>query len=130
MLISVKAAEKEREMAKFIAVRIKYYRKLRGYTLQNLGALVGISGNQVHKYEKRISDVKAPRLMTICDALDISMLEFFSGFDGSNGGERPLSPEVFELANHLSEIDNPVLAQNLTNIAMMFSGTRSKSKTR
>ena len=49
-----------------------YYRKLRGYTQEQVGQVIGISGKQYYKYEKRTHQFKdQEKIKTIAKFLEI-----------------------------------------------------------
>lgn len=62
--------------------RLRYYRKLRGYSnYEHLAYDVGISRSQYGKYENK-GNIKFTTLCKILDHLDVSLEEFFQ--DGFN----------------------------------------------
>lgn len=62
--------------------RLRYYRKLKGYSnYEHLAYDLGISRSQYGKYENG-GNIKFSTLCKILDFLDVSLNEFFSdGFD-------------------------------------------------
>lgn len=53
-----------------------YYRKLRGYTQQQVGQVIGISGKQYYKYEKRMHQFKdQEKIKAIANFLEIEELK-------------------------------------------------------
>lgn len=62
-----------------IGKRIAFHRKRRGMTLMALGARVGVTHQQVHKYEVGMHHIRASRLLLIADALGVSPLMFYEG---------------------------------------------------
>jgi len=62
--------------------RLRYYRKLKGYSnYEHLAYDLDISRSQYGKYENG-GNIKLSTLITILDALNVSLKDFFSeGFD-------------------------------------------------
>ena len=55
-----------------------YYRKLRGYTQEQVGQVIGISGKQYYKYEKRMHQFKdQEKIKAIAKFLEIEELKIF-----------------------------------------------------
>jgi transcriptional regulator with XRE-family HTH domain len=76
-----------------VGARIRLKRKLNGISQQSLAGKLGVTFQQVQKYEKGTNRVGASRLSQIATALDVPMSYFFDG----NQGERqdddiPISP--------------------------------------
>lgn len=67
---------------RYIGERIKEFRKAAGMPQVGLGALVGISYNQVHKIEEGTNRVPAARLHELAKALDRPITDFFPPEDG------------------------------------------------
>jgi transcriptional regulator with XRE-family HTH domain len=55
-----------------IGQSIFYYRRIAGYTQKELGKKINISGTQIYKYEKGISNISHNMLNTIARALNVS----------------------------------------------------------
>lgn len=79
--IAVKSNEDENEGLKKIGERLKYYRKKAGYTNSEYFAYEhGFSRPQYGKYEAG-ANIQLNTLMKILKAMDVSLEEFFKGFD-------------------------------------------------
>ena len=77
----------------FIGNRVREERVHRGLTQQNLAALLGVTYQQAHKYERGINRISAARLFHIAQTLEISIMEFFPSAEspeGSFGGRQDL----------------------------------------
>jgi transcriptional regulator with XRE-family HTH domain len=57
----------------FLSNNIKYLRKSRGLTQNDLGEKVGVNGSQVTKYEKGTSDPPVDKLVQIADIFDMNL---------------------------------------------------------
>ena len=64
-------------------------RSLLGMTAQQLGDSVGITSQQIQKYETGADRISASRIWDIAAAMEVPVLFFFEGLDGqpSNTGE-------------------------------------------
>ncbi len=54
-------------------------RQKRGLTQRQVADAIGVSYQQIQKYEAGINSISAPRLCDLADALDVSITEFFKG---------------------------------------------------
>jgi transcriptional regulator with XRE-family HTH domain len=63
----------------YVGSRIRLRRKLKGLSQQALGASIGVTYQQVQKYEQGSNRVGASRLVKIAEALDVSVIFFFEG---------------------------------------------------
>jgi transcriptional regulator with XRE-family HTH domain len=62
-----------------VGARIGERRILLGLSLQALAELIGVTYQQIHKYEKGINRLAAGRLYQIAQALDVEVGYFFEG---------------------------------------------------
>jgi transcriptional regulator with XRE-family HTH domain len=62
-----------------IGTRIRLRRIEQHLSQAELGATLGVSFQQVQKYEKGVNKVGAARLQKIADALDVPVMFFFGG---------------------------------------------------
>lgn len=63
-----------------VGQQIRWQRIQRSLSQEDLASQLGISYQQLHKYENGSNSVSASRLADIAQALGISVGEFFSGF--------------------------------------------------
>ncbi len=95
-----------------IGERLRYERIVAGLTQQQLGARIGISAQQIQKYETGKNRLTISRLMALAEAMHVPMARFV----GSEGAEEehPALPghshEFFRvLANLRSDADRQLL---------------------
>jgi transcriptional regulator with XRE-family HTH domain len=61
----------------YIGARTRETRRALSMTQESLGELLGVTFQQVQKYEKGSNRVSAARLFEICEALDVSLASMF-----------------------------------------------------
>ena len=61
----------------YIGARMRGSRLALGMTQESLGELLGVTFQQVQKYEKGANRVSAARLFQICEALQVSLASMF-----------------------------------------------------
>jgi transcriptional regulator with XRE-family HTH domain len=62
---------------KYIAARVRERRLALNMTQEELGKALGISFQQIQKYEKSVNRVSASRLYEICKVLNVSLSSMF-----------------------------------------------------
>ena len=68
----------------YVGSRIRMRRKMLGLSQEKLGEKLGITFQQIQKYEKGTNRVGASRLQAMSDALEVPVAYFFP--DSSSGG--------------------------------------------
>jgi len=63
----------------YIGARMRERRRALGITQERLGELLGVTFQQVQKYEKGVNRVGAARLQQIASALDVPVTFFYDG---------------------------------------------------
>jgi transcriptional regulator with XRE-family HTH domain len=61
----------------YIGARMRERRAVLGLSQEALGKKLGVSFQQVQKYESGVNRVSAVRLFKICEALDVSLASMF-----------------------------------------------------
>jgi transcriptional regulator with XRE-family HTH domain len=86
-------------MDRHVGARIRERRIRLGLTQQELAKLIGMTYQQVFKYEKGVSRIAAGRLHQIAWALDVEVSYFFEGLE-TEGDVRPnpQQPRLLDLA--------------------------------
>ena len=72
---------KENEIDKLIGNRLRTLRRASGMTQEYLGNELGVSFQQIQKYEKASNRIGAGKLHLICDILGISVNDFLMSID-------------------------------------------------
>lgn len=75
-----------------VAGRVRQARKVLGITQRELGAAIGVSYRQVHKYERGLNRVDAGTLFSIANALKLPVSYFYQGLGcaGPPPGHNPI----------------------------------------
>lgn len=80
-----------------VGANIRRIRNDRGMSQEKLGEAMGVTFQQLQKYEKGTNRVSASKLVMIAAALDMPITEFFRGVavkDGEATAPEPLDPRV------------------------------------
>jgi transcriptional regulator with XRE-family HTH domain len=106
------------DIDRHVGARIRERRIMLGLTQQQLAALIGVTYQQAHKYERGINRVSAGRLFEVARVLSVPVSYFFEGLD-SDGG-RPTSQRermCLELARNFGQISNERHQEALSQLA-------------
>ncbi len=94
-----------------------------GLTMQDFAKTIGITHQQIYKYEQGINRVSAGRLLEVARALDAPITYFYEGI----GDERP--PPVMshqrpqlEMARNFAAIENEKHQEALSELARVLAG--------
>ena len=75
--------------------RLRIRREAFGMSLARLGAEVGVSGHQIHKYELAVNRVSFSTLVRICRVLDSPLADLVREIDRVGGDGAPSEPRPF-----------------------------------
>ncbi len=95
-----------------LAERMKAIRNLRGITQQDAGDLIGITHQQMQKYESGVNRILAPRLKQLADGYQIDVNMFFeSAKDQPQRVDRALdfAPLTVQLAEAFEQIEDDLV---------------------
>jgi len=108
-----------------VGMRIRMRRTVLGMSQERLGELLGITFQQIQKYEKSANRIGTGRLINIAEALDVPITYFFEGYmkvapDETVGGDLSrlmFMPEGLALARAFVQITDPVIRQSFVTMA-------------
>ncbi len=102
---------------KHVGSRVRMRRMMLGMSQEKLGDALGLTFQQVQKYEKGSNRIGASRLQQIAHILQVPVAFFFEGAPPPPGGPTGFSEESTEyLQNTLSTSDGLALVKAFSNI--------------
>ena len=112
------------DVDKLIGVRIRQRRIAIGMSQEKLGTALGLTFQQIQKYEKGANRIGAGRLLKIAALLGIPVSFFFEQADpGIQASTSPgshdflVSAEGVELTQAFLQIDSPAMRRAIINLA-------------
>jgi transcriptional regulator with XRE-family HTH domain len=114
--------KEEVDIDRGVGARLRERRLLLGMSQQQLAKALGITFQQVQKYENGANRISASRLWDISGRLDVP-IDWFFGVESANGrvAHRPVDAlakrETLELVRHYFNIPNPELRRALIALA-------------
>ncbi len=116
--------------------RVRLRRQLIGMSQEKLGELLGITFQQVQKYEKGSNRVSASRLHMMSKVLNVSIQFFFEGLqepadavgfregEGNAAVDVCATPEGVQLAKIMADISSQAHRKLLVSIAKAVADTK------
>jgi transcriptional regulator with XRE-family HTH domain len=118
-----------------VGSRIRKYRKAAGLSQTQLADQIGVTFQQVQKYENGKNRVGSGRLMHIARALELPITAFFDGLTKPIHKRQPTTERVAELRNIPSaptllaafrQISDPVLEVEIINLARALGAAKDR----
>lgn len=81
-----------------VGEKIRYFRSLKGYTTNKLANLSGISQSYLRDVELGNKNPTIETLSYVCDALNISIQDFFSDHTQNTIQNDPLIEKIYQLS--------------------------------
>lgn len=125
--------ERKQTLDEFIGIRVKARRSLMGFSQEKLGGFIGLTFQQIQKYEKGINRISASKLYRISEILEVPIEHFFDGFGAElNENKSEYSADVmkkketFELVRAYYNIHSPEVRKNFLSLLKSMSEDRKK----
>lgn len=131
-----------------VGQRIKMRRCMMGISQEKLAAEIGLTFQQIQKYERAANRVSASKLYDFAQALNVPVSYFYQGYNEMNAADTPygfadnnqegfdgqeseldqdqiFSKETYELLREYYSIKNPQKRKDLYNIVKTFADNMS-----
>src|SRR5580658_3835618 len=122
-----------------VGARVRLRRNMLGLSQEKLGEAIGLTFQQVQKYERGATRIGASRLHELSRILDVPVSFFFdtvdpvrapaipSGFAEPDAGAFEADPlrrtETIELVNAYYEIEDPIVRRRMFDLAKALAST-------
>ena len=103
--------------------RVRELRTRAGLSQTELGVQLGVSFQQIQKYEKGTNRMGASRLIQVCEALSITIADIFDGIGTARQATRKalVDPEVMRIAREVQAISDPQTRMALRTLVKSIS---------
>jgi transcriptional regulator with XRE-family HTH domain len=103
---------------RYVGSRVRERRTVLGVSQQQLAAMIGVTYQQAHKYERGLNRISAGRLFEIAEVLAVPIAWFFEGLATNIRQEVPPRQRMcLELARNFAAIDNEKHQEALSQMA-------------
>jgi transcriptional regulator with XRE-family HTH domain len=99
-----------------VGARIRMRRMMLGMSQEKLGDALGLTFQQVQKYEKGTNRVGASRLQQIATILNVEVAYFFEGLQGSTNGQPKRDASATVVDDFLATSDGLALTRAFQRI--------------
>ena len=121
-----------------VGQRVRFQRMILGMSQDKLGEALGLTFQQVQKYEKGANRIGASRLWAISKTLGVPVNFFFEGLTESQaagfaegaeswGGEFVASAEGMQLCRFFSAIEQPQVRKRLLDLVKSLAETSQRA---
>jgi transcriptional regulator with XRE-family HTH domain len=101
--------------------RLREVRIMRGLTQTQLGERLGISFQQVQKYEKGTNRIGSSRIWDMCGILDVPVSFFFEGLGDDKSDDEKISRRALQLAKELDRIADDDVKTNFLQLLKVYN---------
>ena len=111
------------DIDRHVGARLRERRCMLGLSQQEMAALIGVTYQQAHKYEKGINRIAAGRLSTIAQALGVEVSYFFENAEADQASVEP-SPQqrlLLELARSFVALPSRKHQEAICNLARVLA---------
>ena len=123
---------------KFVGQNIRLFRKAKGFSQTQLGDAIGVTFQQVQKYENGFNRVGSSRLVRIATALDVPVQSFFNGIASAREKSGPTqsvgdllaAPDAMEMLKALANIPNAKVRRTLVALAQSIGAQKRNERRR
>ena len=132
------------EVDAIVGPRLRELRMLAGLSQSDLAATIGLTFQQLQKYERGVNRISASKLYLLARHLNVPVSTFFSDLEGQTSGDLPVEPagtdadapviapapeeapfrsrEALVLARHFQRIRNPEAKAALKSFVEVCAG--------
>ncbi|MEZ5865975.1 MAG: helix-turn-helix transcriptional regulator [Geminicoccaceae bacterium] len=111
-----------RQIDQHIGRRLRDRRVLCGLTQHELAEIVGLSFQQLHKYEKGTNRIAIGRLFALAGALDVTVDFFYEGLGTSDESPMPpMSRKAVALVRNFNTIEDPDQQLSIYRMAKLLA---------
>ncbi len=105
-----------------IGKTIKKLRKLRGFSQEKIANDLGVSFQQIQKYERGVNRVSASRMYILAKILQVDINDFFIGID-DDSNVLQIDDETIKLVSKFRRIEDP----KIRNLIFVLLNEANKS---
>lgn len=104
------------EIDRRVGERLRVFRLARGYTQKDVAERVGLSFQQVQKYEQGLNRITAGRLWQLASILEVDIQDFFSSVGADVLDAKSCDARVFQTAAILESISDHETRRSLLDL--------------
>ncbi len=122
-----------------VGARVRFRRTMMGTSQEKLGEALGVTFQQVQKYEKGTNRVGASRLQRIAEVLQVPVSFFFEGYQGDEApagvrepdnefvNDYPVSAESIQLNRAFGRIQDPKVRRRILELVRSLADSEPET---
>lgn len=124
----------------YVGKRVRLRRTILGMSQEALGNIVGVTFQQIQKYERGANRIGSSRLFEFSNAMGVSVSYFFDGFEGisqdkavgmADGAEKFQHEEIssresMEIARYYSRISDPQVRRRVLELVKSIANEQKE----
>ena len=122
----MKRTDRATPVDRHVGARLRERRITHGLSMQQLADQLGVTYQQLHKYERGINHLAAGRLFEVARVLSVPISYFFEGAaDSGDATRRPPGPRerlTLDLVRSFAAIADPRLQEAVSSLARSLAG--------
>ncbi len=118
-----RASSKAAELDAYVGARVREQRISLGLTQQQLAAMIGVTYQQAHKYERGINRISSGRLFEVARVLGVPVTYFYDGIAGGASPEPPHQRMMLEFNRNFSRIKDDKLQEAIAQLVRALANT-------
>lgn len=107
------------QIDRLLGQRLKVARKRRKLSQSELGRAIGVTYQQVQKYENGMDRIAVSRLVRVAEALEVSLAELLD--EPAEGCAPLLSEDALDLVARFAQLERPHLRETAVNLVRILS---------
>ncbi|MDX1949709.1 MAG: helix-turn-helix transcriptional regulator [Rickettsiales bacterium] len=115
-----KKIKKGKNFTNIIGKNIRYYRKIKGYNLKDLAQKLGVSAQQLQKYETGNNRISAEKLFEVSKILNVSLNNFYRLISKNNINDFK-NPDINNLIDYYSQISSNDVRKLILQNTILFA---------
>jgi len=105
------------EIDRHVGAKLRFLREANGLSQACLANKVGVTSQQIQKYEHGSNRISASKLWQFCDSFHVTPNDFFDGLENSTSkNQTPIPRKVAETAMHLHQLPDSGIKQNMLEL--------------
>ncbi|MFZ5965489.1 helix-turn-helix domain-containing protein [Thalassococcus sp. BH17M4-6] len=115
------------EIDRHVGAKLRFLREANGLSQAALAGEVGVTFQQVQKYEQGSNRISASKLWQFCEVLNVTPNNFFEGIDEELATKQNHIPrKVAETAWHLHQLKDAQIKHNMLELIRLCQGSDAK----
>jgi len=118
------------QLDKHVGLRLRALRESCGFSQDEIGQEIGVSFQQLQKYEHGNNRISAARLFELAQILGVEIDAFFEGVDRTSTRKLRISSRIksrSDLADLIAQINDPLVRKRIVSLIRALAAERGEA---